>query len=131
MKSAWGKRFESGAATVLLQAVPKPLPDLPKVPLGTSLAKSDEGRQMIEVGIHLHNTFARPFVLSPGVPKDREEILRGAFQETMKDKEFAGECEKAKLGIDPVTGEELEKAVAGAFKTPPAIVAKLKDILYK
>ncbi len=131
MKSAWGKRFESGAAIAILQAVPKPLPDLPKVPLGISLAKTDEGRQMIELGIHLHNTFARPFVLSPGIPKEREEILRRAFQETMKDKEFSAECEKAKLGIDPVTGEELEKAVAGAFKTSPALVAKLKETLYK
>jgi len=131
MKSTWGKRFETGEATVILQAAPKPLPDLPRVPLGISLAKTDEGRQLIEVGIHLNNTFSRPFVLGPGVPKDRAEILRAAFQKSMKDKEFIDECAKARLGVDPVSGEEIENAVLNSFKTPRVIVMKLKEIMYK
>jgi len=131
MKSNWGKRFEAGQATVILQATPKALPDLPKVPLGITLAKTDEARQIIEIGIHLNNTFARPYVLGPGIPKDRVQVLQKAFMETMKDKEFAEECDKAKLGIDPVSGEELEAAVLGAFKTTPALAAKMRDILYK
>ncbi len=131
MKSAWKKRFDSGEATVLLQAVSKPRLDLPNVPLDIRLAKTDEARQLIEVGIHLNNLFARPFVMGPDVPKDRADILRAAFDKTMKDKEFISECEKVKLAVDPVSGEELEKAVLGAFKTPSALVAKLKDIMYK
>jgi tripartite-type tricarboxylate transporter receptor subunit TctC len=131
MKSAWKKRFDSGEATILLQAVSKPRPDLPNVPLDIRLAKTDEARQLIEVGIHLNNLFARPFVMGPDVPKDRADILRAAFDKTMKDKEFISECEKVKLAVDPVSGEELEKAVLGAFKTPSALVAKLKDIMYK
>lgn len=131
MKSAWKKKFDAGDALVLLQAVPKPRPDLPKVPTDMRLAKTDEGRQLIEVGIHLNNVFARPFVLGPGVPKDRADILRAAFAQTMKDKEFIEDCEKVRLAVDPVSGEELEKAVMAAFKTPPALVAKLKEIIYK
>ena len=131
MKSNWGKRFEAGQAAVLLQAVPKPLRDIPKIPVGISMAKTDEGRQIIDIGVHLNNTFARPFVLGPGIPKDRVQMLQKAFMETMKDKEFAQECEKARLSVDPVSGEELEAAVLGAFKTTPALVAKMKDILYK
>jgi tripartite-type tricarboxylate transporter receptor subunit TctC len=131
MKSAWKKRFDAGEALVIMQAVTKPRPDLPKVPLDITLAKTDEGRQLIEVGVHLNNTFARPFILGPGVPKDRADILISAFQKTMKDKEFIEECEKAKLPVDPVSGEELEKAVMAAFKTPSTLVAKLKEIMYK
>ena len=131
MKSAWKKRFDSGEATVLLQAVSKPRPPLPNVPLDIRLAKTNEARQLIEVGIHLNNLFARPFVMGPDVPKDRADILRAAFDKTMKDKEFISECEKVKLAVDPVSGEELEKAVLGAFKTSSALVAKLKDIMYK
>jgi len=131
MKSNWGKRFDSGQAAVILQAVPKPLPDLPKVPLGISLAKTEEARQIIDIGIHLNNTFARPYVLGPGIPKDRVQALQKAFMETMKDKDFADECEKAKLSIDPVDGQELEAAVLGTFKTTPALAAKMRDILYK
>jgi tripartite-type tricarboxylate transporter receptor subunit TctC len=131
MKSAWKKRFDAGEALVIMQAVTKPRPDLLKVPLDITLAKTDEGRQLIEVGVHLNNTFARPFILGPGVPKDRADILISAFQKTMKDKEFIEECEKAKLPVDPVSGEELEKAVMAAFKTPAGVVAKLKEIMYK
>jgi len=129
MKSTWGKRFATGEATVILQAVPKPLPDLPKVPLGIRMAKTEEGRQLIEVGIHLNNTFSRPFVLGPGVPKDRADVLRAAFQKTMDDKEFVGECAKANLSVDPASAEEIENAVLNSFKTPRAIVQKLKDIM--
>jgi hypothetical protein len=49
----------------------------------------------------------------------------------MKDKEFIEECEKVRLAVDPVSGEELEKAVMAAFKTTPPVVAKLKEVMYK
>ena len=49
----------------------------------------------------------------------------------MKDKEFIEECEKVRLPVDPVSGEELEKAVMAAFKTPHPVVAKLKEVMYK
>ena len=116
MRVTWRKSLETGDVIVVLQAVPKPFPDLPKVPLAISLAKTDEARQLIEVGIHSPSVFARPFVLPPGTPKEQVQILSKAFQETLKDKEFLAETEKAKLDLNPVTGEELEKVVAGIFK---------------
>jgi tripartite-type tricarboxylate transporter receptor subunit TctC len=131
MKSAWKKKFDGGDALVLMQAIAKPRPDLPKIPTDIRLAKTDEGRQLIEVGVHLNNVFARPFILGPNIPKDRVEILRSAFDKTMKDKEFIAECEKARLPVDSVSGEELEKAVMGAFKTPKPILDKLKEVIYK
>jgi tripartite-type tricarboxylate transporter receptor subunit TctC len=131
MRATWRKSLETGDVIVVLQAVPKPFPDLPKVPLAINLAKTDEARQLIELGIHSPSLFARPFVLPPGTPKEQEQILSKAFQETLKDKEFIAEMEKAKLDLNPVTGEELEKAVAGIFKIDPALTAKMKEILFK
>jgi tripartite-type tricarboxylate transporter receptor subunit TctC len=131
MKVTWRKSLEAGDVVVVLQAVPKPLPDLPKVPLTISFAKTDEARQLIEVGIHSPHKFARPFVLPPGVPKERVQVLRNAFEETLKDKEFLAETEKMKLGLNPFGGEELEKTVTGIFKLDPALLAKMKDILFK
>jgi len=131
MKSAWKKRFDSGEALVLMQAVAKPRPDLPNIPLDIRLAKTDEGRQLIEVGVHLNNVFARPFIIGPGVPQERVDILRKAFMQTMKDKEFIEECEKVRLPVDPVSGEVLEGAVFAAFRTPRPLVEKLKEVIYK
>jgi N-methylhydantoinase A/oxoprolinase/acetone carboxylase beta subunit len=47
----------------------------------------------------------------------------------LKDPAFLAEAEKSKLGVDPVTGETLEKIVAGLYKMNPAILAKLKEVL--
>lgn len=131
MRSTWAKRFASGGAYVLLQGVPKPMRDLPKVPVALYVAKTEEARQLTEIGIYLNNTFSRPFVLGPGVPKDRADLLRSAFEKTLKDKEFIGECEKSKLSVDAVSGEEVEQAVFSAFKIPRPLAQRLKEIVFK
>lgn len=131
MKSTWRKSLDSGEVVVVLQAVPKPFPDLPQVPLAISLAKTEEARQLIDLGIHSPSIFARPFVLAPATPKDRLDMLEKAFQETLKDKDFLGEAEKSKLDIEPVTASELQKSVSGIFKLNAALVTKLNDILFK
>ena len=103
----------------------------PKDPPCYQPCQDREGRQWIEVGIHDGSVVARPYVLPPGTPKDRVEILRKALQETFRDKEAIGEGEKAQLPFIPVTAEELERVVAGLFKLDPALIAKLKVITSK
>lgn len=129
VKVTWRKALEDGAVVVVLQAVAKGFPDLPGVPLAIDLAKTDEARRLIEVGVHHAGAFARPFVLPPGTPRERVQILRRAFQETLKDKAFLAETERARLGLDPVTGEELERMVSELFTLDPALLARLKQIL--
>lgn len=129
IKSTWTRGLESGEVNIVLQALPKPHPDLPKVPLAINYAKTDEARRLIQLGIHEAADIARPFVLPPGTPKDRMQILRAAFVTTLKDPAFIADAGKSKLDIDPVTGEELEKIVAGLYKISPSILAKLKEVL--
>jgi tripartite-type tricarboxylate transporter receptor subunit TctC len=129
IKSTWAKGLESGDVNIVLQALPKPHPDLPKVPLAIAYAKSEEARQLIQVGIHDAADVARPFVMPPGTPKDRVQVMRAAFLATLKDPAFLAEAEKSKLDVDPVTGETLEKIVAGLYKMDPVILARLKEVL--
>ncbi len=131
MRVTWRKALETGEAVVVLQAVPKPLPDLPKIPLAISYAKTEEARQLIEVGIHSPSVFARPFVVPPSTSKERVDVLRKALQETLRDKEFLAEMEKAKLALNPISGDALEKTVSDIFKIDHALLAKMKDILFK
>ena len=84
-----------------------------------------------QVGDQNAAAFARPLALPPGTPKDRVLTLRKAFQDTLRDSAFLAEAEKAKLTLDPATAGELEKMVAEAFALDAALLAKLKDILYK
>jgi len=129
IRSTWTRALESGDVTIVLQAVPQPLADLPKVPLAINYAKTDEARQLIQLGIHDAADIARPFVMPPNTPKDRVRIIRQAFLATLKDPAFVAEAEKSKLDIDPVTGEALEKIVGGIYKLNPATLARLKEVL--
>jgi tripartite-type tricarboxylate transporter receptor subunit TctC len=128
LKVTWRKGLESGDVIPVLQVVGKPLPDLPKVPLAISFARTDEAKQQVE-NLQLTSVFLRPFAVPPGTPADRVEVLRKAFAETVKDKDFLAETAKAQLAIDPVSGVELEKAVQGIFKTDPAALARFKETL--
>ena len=129
LKATWGKALDSGAVIVVLQTVSQPIPELPKVPLAINAAKTEQGRQLIQAGIHDVSDLTYSYVLPPGTPKDRVEIIRKAFADTMKDSEFLDDTKKSKLGIDPLTGEELHRTVARLFKLDPGLVAKLKEVL--
>ena len=129
IKVMWRQGLDAGDAKIVLQAVPKAVPDLPKVPVAIGLAKTEEARKLIQVGIHDTASITRPYALPPSTPKDRVQMLRRAFRETMKDRDFLAEAMKSKLDVDPVSGEEVEKIVAGLFKLDSTTIAKMSEIL--
>jgi tripartite-type tricarboxylate transporter receptor subunit TctC len=129
MRVTWRQAIESGEVNVIVQATAKPLPDLPKVALASSLAKTDEARKMIEVGVQTQATFTRPYILPTNTPKNRVQTLRTAFQATMKDPEFLADAAKSRLDINPVTAEEAESTVRDAFKIDPAVIRRLKEVM--
>jgi tripartite-type tricarboxylate transporter receptor subunit TctC len=125
------KAVEAGDLVIPLQIVPKPLPGLEKVPVWMSLAKTNEARQIIGL-LDFTNEMGRPFTLPPGMSSDQMQMFRKAFQDTMKDLEFLAEAQKAQMGLDPSTGEEIEKNVNAVYKAvDPALIPKLKDLLLK
>jgi tripartite-type tricarboxylate transporter receptor subunit TctC len=128
-KSTWRKSLDTGEAFIAVQAVAKPHPELPKVPLAINYAKSDEAKKLIQVGAHDPGTLARPFVLPPGTPKERVLILRKAFMDTFTDPEFLAEAKKSNLDIAPIGGEEIAKTVDNLFKIEAPVAERLKKIL--
>ena len=128
-KATWSKELSSGDINIVLQNVAKPHPDLPKVPLAINYAKTDEGQKLIRALVHSVGPTARPYVLPPGTPKDRVQILRKAFMDTMKDPEFLAEANKAKLDVNPLDGAELEKNVREVFNLDPKLIPRAKEIL--
>ncbi|MDP3768940.1 MAG: tripartite tricarboxylate transporter substrate-binding protein [Dehalococcoidia bacterium] len=129
IRATWRKGIETGEVAVVIQSGPKPASDIASVPLAMSFAKTEEARQLIKIGIQDAGNITRPFVVTPGTPKDRVQLLRKAFLDTLKDPEFLQEAQKTKLEVDPMSGEELERTVHALFKLDPAFLAKLKEIL--
>ena len=58
------------------------------------------------------------------MPQDRAEALRKAFMDTMKDKDFLADAEKAQLEITPVPGAEVEQLVKDIYQTPKELAAQ-------
>jgi tripartite-type tricarboxylate transporter receptor subunit TctC len=131
IKATWRQALETGDVLIVLQTVPEAHPDLPSVPLAMSFAKTDEARQLIEAGIHDLSAITRPYSLPPGTPKERLQLLRQAFMDTLRDPEFVAEAEKSHLDIDPVPGDVMERIIAGLFTLEPPLLAKLKETLAK
>jgi tripartite-type tricarboxylate transporter receptor subunit TctC len=129
LKATWSRALDSGDANVVLQTVPQAIPELPKVPLAISLAKTEEGRQLIQTGIHDVADLTYSYIAPPRTPKERLDVLRKAFSDTMKDADFIADAKKSRLGIDAMTGDELGRTVTRLFETPPPVVAKLKEVL--
>jgi len=75
------------------------------------------------------NNLVKPIVQESNVPQERVEALRKAFDETMKDPAFLAAAQKANMDLNPVSGERLQKIVSELFQTPPAAIARLKEIL--
>jgi tripartite-type tricarboxylate transporter receptor subunit TctC len=129
MKAAWIKGFQSGEVNVVLQVTAKKLPDFPNVPLALDLAKTAEARQLLKAGAIDSAAIVRVYVTAPRTPKDRLQILRGAFAKTLIDPDFVAEAKKINIDINPLTGEEVKKIVDDLFKLPPPMVSKLATML--
>jgi tripartite-type tricarboxylate transporter receptor subunit TctC len=105
-------------------------PDLPDVPLVLDLAKTDADKQALRLAL-ARLEYGRPFFLPPGVPAERVEALRRAFDAAMKDPELVAEAEKSKIEIDPVRGEEVAELVKQVNATPSEVVARVRTALEK
>jgi tripartite-type tricarboxylate transporter receptor subunit TctC len=103
-------------------------PDLPDVPLIMDLARNDEQRAIFKL-MFARQVMAWPFVMPSGVPGDRVEAMRKAFDETMADKDFLADARKAVMEIRPVAGAAVQKLVQEVYATPPAIAQKAIQFL--
>jgi tripartite-type tricarboxylate transporter receptor subunit TctC len=131
MRSGWQHALESGQVRPVLQLSATALPDLPGVALVGDLARTDEARMLVSVGIHRASSLSRPFALPPGTSKARVQTLRQAFLATLRDPEFLADAGRGKLEVNPLSGEEVERLVAGLFALDANTVARLRAILFE
>lgn len=98
------------------------------VPAAETLAKTEEAKTLLRA-IHLGFTITIPFAMAPGVPKERVQALRAAFEKTFKDPEFLTLAEKAQQTIRAKTGGEVARVAEEMLNLPLVLANKLKVIL--
>lgn len=123
------KMLDDGTARLLFTTEEKPVPEL-KVPTIFQFAKTEEQRNILRFHASSLET-GRPLLMPPGVPADRLNALRRAFDATMKDKAFLDEAKQRKLVVTPRTGEEIEAVVRAVASLPPELIAKAAELTRK
>jgi tripartite-type tricarboxylate transporter receptor subunit TctC len=100
-------------------------PELPDIPTAVELARNEDERQVL-AAIMNASEVGTAFFTSPGIPGDRLTALRRAFDQTMTDPEFLAEAERVRLGVSPMTGEEVQKLVAQVSSLAPALLERVR-----
>ncbi len=96
-------------------------PRFPTVPEIETFAKSDQEKKVLAVW-RVFRLVGSPYMLPPGTPKDKVNILQDAMRKTLKDAEFHREYKKL-VGddVDPLMPEELSKAIREIPRDPEVI----------
>ena len=113
---------------VLLQAGAETHSKLKGVPNVMTLARNDGEKQVLEY-LYAGQNIGRPFVAPPDLPPERLKMLRGAFDATMKDPEFAADVKRNKFDLEPEDGAHLAALIDKIYATPKAIVERVSNLI--
>jgi tripartite-type tricarboxylate transporter receptor subunit TctC len=118
--------FENKKINIIAQSGLIPVPELKGVTNVLDMAPPDK-RPILEYGALLE-AMGRPYLAPPGVPADRIAVLRKGFDDTMKDPGFLAEMDKLKLGVSPMTGQEMQDGLKKLYGYPKAIVDQVAKL---
>jgi tripartite-type tricarboxylate transporter receptor subunit TctC len=112
----------------LIQAGMTKVRDYAEVPLLRDLGK-DEHQQKIFDFISRAVVIARPIITNPGVPPERVNALRRAFDAALADPQFKDESDRLKLEINWKSGEELQGLVESLLATPAPVLDQVRKAI--
>jgi tripartite-type tricarboxylate transporter receptor subunit TctC len=102
--------------------------ELADVPLIMDLARNDRERQILKLVLS-RQEMGWPFTAPPGLPKERADALRAAFDATMKDPEYLAEAAQRRLDVNPMSGAAIDKLIGELYATPPEVIAATKTAI--
>jgi tripartite-type tricarboxylate transporter receptor subunit TctC len=105
------------------------IPDVPTITEIFDKEKVPESSRRVAQVILAAESFGRPIIGTPGIPADRVQMLRHAFDQSMKDPELLAETKKQLMDVDPTSGTNLEKLAQQILQQPPDVLARVKKIL--
>jgi tripartite-type tricarboxylate transporter receptor subunit TctC len=117
--------LENKYVNVLIQLGLFKHPELPDVPLLGELVSNKDDRAALELMLAPAN-MARPFFAPPGVPVDRIEILRKAFDAAMRDPALIEEAAKQRLELMPMKGAEMQAEFIRLYALPQPVLERAR-----
>jgi tripartite-type tricarboxylate transporter receptor subunit TctC len=103
-------------------------PELPDVPSVMEFVKDERHRQIFRFVLNAQ-VLGRPFVAPPGIPEDRANALRRAFEETMRDPTYLAEMQAKKLDVGPIRWQDIPPLLKDFYSTPQSVVEETRAII--
>jgi tripartite-type tricarboxylate transporter receptor subunit TctC len=116
-----------GEVRVLVQHAITRHKELPDVPTSVELAINPDERAVMRV-IMGANEVGKSYFTTPGVPPDRVQALRRAFDATMKDPAFIDAVGKIRGEIGALTGEEVQALIGELDTLPQSLFDRVKSV---
>ncbi len=127
VKGTMGDKVRAKEVVMVGQYGAKVHPELPDVTHVPSLAKTPEDAAALRL-LFATQEFGRPYITSPGTPPEIASLLQKSFMATMNDPVFLADAKQRGLDIEPMEGAEIQALVETLYKTPPAVVERVRAV---
>lgn len=121
-----GDKLTSGEFLPVLAVASQRLALYPNVPAMIELGGAAD-KTLMQVYAST-GTIGRSLAFPPGVPAERVQALRVAFQRMLKDPDFKADVAKSSIPIDPMSGEALAVYIADIMKAPAEQIQAARDL---
>lgn len=118
------QRLVNPIATVGLNRIPA-LADIPSL---MEFTRSDSERNIVKI-LLAPTAAGRPFAAPPGVPSDRAEALRAAFQQMTGDGEFLADASQARIEVQTMDGTAISTLLDDISKTDAAALNQVRSVI--
>lgn len=123
LRSRFVRLLQEQSINLLVQAAVEREPELAEVPSMAELAANDQDRAIIKLLVGTQR-MARPFLAPPGIPPDRKDALRLAFDRTMSDPNFLADAKKQEVDVAPMTGAAIDQLLGDLYGAPKDVSAR-------
>jgi len=96
--------------------------------LAEKLGKSKDDLAMLRA-MNATNRISLPQAMAPGVPRERVDAIRRAYQKAFADPELQAAAKKVNMDLQPKTGEEVTRIVQELLQTPKPVLARMKELI--
>lgn len=101
---------------------------LPDTPFAMDLIKKPEDKLLLEAA-SAPLALGRPFLLPPGVPKDRAQAMQKAMMAVFADPAFQQDAKRQALEVNaPRSGDEVQELIERVYSMPGHVIDRLKRL---
>src|SRR5215831_14849455 len=111
---------------IILQTTPERVAELPQTPSLGEIGDTPEDKQVFALYAS-GSAVGRSLLAPPGLPPERVQALRDAFQAMVRDAEFVGDLQRMNVELDPLPGEQVTQLAVRALAVPTAVRERAKS----